>query len=105
MAENTDCPVILSEAAIADMSAMGRWIAERAGSEVAEAYVARVEFACYRLADFPNRGTPRFDVSKGLRSVTFERRVIIAYRVENGEVRIVRVIPAALDFARALGND
>jgi toxin ParE1/3/4 len=105
MAENTDFPVILSEAAIADMSALGRWIAERTSPEVAEAYVARVEAACYRLADFPNRGTPRFDISQDLRSVAFERRVIIAYRIENGEVRIVRVIPAARDFARAFGND
>lgn len=104
MAENTDFAVILSEAAIADMSAMGRWIAQRAGSEIAEAYMSRVEAACYRLTDFPNRGTPRFDISKGLRSVTFERRVIIAYRVESDEVRIVRLIDSARDFARAFRN-
>ena len=104
MAKNTDFPVILSEAAIADMSAIGRWIAERADPETAEAYISRIEAACFRLADFPNRGSPRFGISQGLRSVTFERRVIIAYRVENGEVRIVRVIPAARDLARAFGD-
>ena len=105
MAENKDFPIILSEAAIADISALGRWIAERAGSEIADAYVSRVEAVCYRLADFPSRGTPRFGISAGLRSVTFERRVIIAYQIENEEVQIVRVIPAARDFARAFGND
>jgi toxin ParE1/3/4 len=105
MAKNTDYPVILSEAAITDLSAMGRWISERAGSEIAEAYVSRVESACCRLADFPNRGTPRFNVSKGLRSITFERRVIIAYRVENCAVHVVRLIDAARDFGRAFGND
>ena len=105
MAENTDYPVILSEAAIADISAMGRGIAKRAGSGIAEAYVSRVEAACYRLANFPNRGTPRFDILTGLRTITFERRVIISYRVEKGVVRIVRFISAPRDFSRAIGND
>lgn len=105
MAENTDYPVILSEAAIADISAMGRWIAEHAGSEIAEAYVSRVEATCYRLANFPNRGAPRFDILTGLRTITFERRVIISYRVENGVVHIVRLIRAARDFSRVFGND
>lgn len=56
-----------------------------------------------RLSHFPNRGTPRFDLSSGLRTVTFERRVILAYRVENGAVNIVRLIYVARDFARAFG--
>ena len=66
MAENTGHPVILSEAAIADMSELGCWIEQRADADTAQAYVARIEATRFRLATFPNRGTPRFDISAWL---------------------------------------
>ena len=105
MPDNSDLPVVLSEAAIADMSDIGRWIAERADPATAEAYVSRVEAACYRLGTFPNRGTPRFKVLTGLRTVTFERRIIVAYRVVGGVVDIMRLIDAARDFAGAFKGE
>ena len=95
MPDNTGLPVVLTEAAIADMSGIGRRIAERAGVAVAEAYVSRIEAACYRLGTFPNRGTPRFDVQAGVRTVAFERRITLAYRVEDGAVSIL--IPSLID--------
>lgn len=104
MAETTDLPVDLSEAAIADLSEVGRWIAERANTEIALAYVARVKTACAQLGTFPNRGTPRFDVQAGLRTVTYQRRIVIAYRVERGTVTILRLIDTARDFERAFGT-
>ena len=87
------------------MSVLGRWIAARAGTTIAESYVARVEAACYRLGTFPNRGTPRFETLDGLRTITFERRIIVAYRVDDEAVHILRLIPAARDFTRAFGGD
>ena len=104
MADETDLPVILSEAAISDLSELGSWIARQAGSEIAEDYVARVETACERLGTFPNRGTPRFDVEAGMRTVTYRRKVIIAYLVEEAGVQVLRLIDSSRDFARAFGE-
>ena len=104
MAENSDYPVVFTEAAIADLSELGRWIAERAEIETALAYVARVEAACDRLGTFPNRGTPRSDVQSGLRTVTYQRRLVIAYRVENRVVRVMRLIDTARDLRRAFDS-
>ena len=101
MSEPADFRVILSEDAITDLSGIGRWIAERSDLDTANAYVARVQAACDRLNVFPNRGTPRFDVVPGLRTITFERRDIICYRVEGSDVVVLRVIHGARDFATA----
>ncbi len=101
MAENISLRVVLSEAAIADLSELGRWIAERADTATAEAYVSRIEAACERLGTFPNRGTSRFHVLKGLRTITYQRRVIIAYRVGDESVQILRLIDTARDLVRA----
>ena len=104
MADKTDLPVILSEAAIADLSELGSWIAQQAGSEIAEDYVSRVETACERLGTYPNRGTPRFDIEAGLRTVTYRRKVVIACQVEEACVQVLRLIDTARDFARAFGE-
>jgi toxin ParE1/3/4 len=98
MAKQNDFRVTLSETAIAELSAMGRWISEQSDMDTANRYIARVQAACDRLSFFPNRGTPRFDILPGLRTIVFERRTIIAYRVEGRNVIILRVLHSARDF-------
>ena len=88
-----------------DPYAIYDWIAEQADLDTAFAYTARIEAFALRLSHYPNRGTPRLNPALGLRTVTFERRVIVAYRVNLRAVHIVRLIPAARDFARMFGND
>jgi plasmid stabilization system protein ParE len=44
-------------------------------------YLDRIEEACMALATFPKRGTRRDDILPGLRTIGFERRVTIAFRV------------------------
>ena len=39
-----------------------------------------------------------------LRSVTFERHIIVGYRVENRTVRILRLIDTSRDFRRAFSG-
>lgn len=78
------------------------WIADRADPAAALAFTSRIEAHVERLRDFPNRGTPRYQLSPGLRSTTFERRIIVTYRVEANEVLILRVIHAARDYAPLL---
>ncbi len=79
-------------------------IADQADPDTAFGYTSRIEAFAMRLSHFPNRGTPRFDLAQGLRTVTFERRVIVAYRVVKGAVHIQRLIPAARDLALAFGT-
>lgn len=96
--------VIWSRAARNDLYSVYDWIAGQANAETAFPYIARIEGFASKLSNFPNRGTPRFGISAGLRSVTFERRFIVTYRVETDCVWIVRLIDTARDFRRAFGS-
>ena len=89
----------------ADLFDIYDWIAERADPETAYAYTSRIERRCESLSAFPERGTPRGDLEPGMRSITFERRVLIAYRVEKDRVLILRLIHTARDVAAEFAND
>lgn len=83
-----------------DLFDIAMWIAERADWDVARDYVARVEAACRRLAHFPLRGTPRDELGPGMRSIPFERRLVIVYRIEDETVEIIRCLASGRDPAR-----
>ncbi|OSZ71988.1 hypothetical protein CAP39_00970 [Sphingomonas sp. IBVSS1] len=86
--------VELSRLALADLERIGDWIAAHAGAAVALAYLERMERACAALADFPRRGTPRDDLGPGVRTISFEGRATIAYRIEGACVLILGVFHA-----------
>lgn len=50
------------------------------------------------LATLPKRGTSRDDLLPGLRTIGFERRVTIAFRVLQTEVEIVTIAYARRRF-------
>lgn len=83
-----------------DLALIYGWLAERAGSQGAFAYIGRIHSACLSLRDFPNRGSPRDDLKDGLRSIPFERRATIYYRVAGATVEILRVLYAGRDPKR-----
>ncbi len=68
-----------------------RYIAGEADPHVALAFVRRIENQCERLDAFPLRGTQRDDLMPRLRTLSFERRVVIGYVVEDESVWIVGV--------------
>ena len=84
--------IILAPLAIADLEELQRWIAEAADSRTAMDYVARIKSKIIALDQFPDRGTPRDDLGLGIRTLSFERRIKIAYRVIDSMVRIERVV-------------
>jgi toxin ParE1/3/4 len=92
--------VEISAPAHNDLVDVREWIMSETNAETAEQYIDRVKARLGRLTDFPNRGTPRSDLAPGLRTLSFERRLIIAYRVELEIVRIVRVVDAKRDLRR-----
>ncbi|GLS32131.1 toxin ParE1/3/4 [Mesorhizobium albiziae] len=67
-------------------------------AERAFSYVSRIRDHCDKLSEMPERGVPRDDLAPGVRTLSFERRVLIAYRVDHNAVRIVRVFYAGQDF-------
>ena len=88
-------------AAKADLAKIHAWVAERAGTETAFAYITRIRDACRSLCDFPSRGASREDLAPGLRTIVFERRAVIVYLVEPDKVRIVRILHHGRDLGRA----
>ncbi len=86
----------------ADLFALYRYIADQSGTVRAGAYISRIEAACMALATFPKRGTRRDDILPGLRTIGFERRVTIAFRVLDDVVEIVAIAYAGRDFASDL---
>ncbi len=66
--------------------------------ERAFAFVSRIRAHCARLSEMPERGVPRDDLALGIRTLSFERRVLIAYRLDDQAVQIIRVFYAGQDF-------
>jgi toxin ParE1/3/4 len=90
--------VIFRPEAEADLVGLYEHIAERSGYRIAGSYIERIEEACMALATFPKRGTRRDDILPGLRTLGFERRVTIAFRVLKTEVEIVTIAYAGRNF-------
>lgn len=98
-------PVTWHPNAQSDLYQMYDWIVDRAGPEIAISYTRRIQERCRSLADFPHRGTPREDLGLALRSITFQRRVVIVYRVEQDRVLVLRLIRAARDIPAQFARD
>jgi toxin ParE1/3/4 len=94
--------VIFRDEADAELTALYDYIADESGPAVAIAYVRRIRDACMALEHFPERGTKRDDILKGLRTIGFERRVTIGFRVFNTKVEIVTVAYGGRNFESGL---
>jgi toxin ParE1/3/4 len=64
----------------------------------AKALVQRLLDRCHRIGDAPCGGRPRDDLEPGLRTVPFEDKAVIAYRVEEDCVGIINVFYGGRDF-------
>lgn len=54
------------------------------------------------LRTFPEKGTRRDDIRRGLRTMGFERRATIVFQVRKTDVVIVRIFYGGQDYERAL---
>lgn len=94
--------VILSPEAEAHLESIYLYIAADASPEIARRYTDAIARKCAGLATFPRRGTPREDLGAGFRTLAFRRRAIIVYSVEPGEVTILGIFYAGLDYENLL---
>ena len=96
--------VVLLDDASNDLTALGAYIAGQSGVAVANRYLDRLYAACLLLAHFPERGTKRDDILPGLRTIGFERRATIAFRVLKTRVEIVSIAYGGRDFESELSK-
>jgi toxin ParE1/3/4 len=80
------------------LSELYAYIADTANRSVAGGYLDRIERACLSLAAFPERGRSRDDIHPGLRTIAFERRALIVFRIGRTDVEIVRVLYGGRDI-------
>ncbi|WP_105425345.1 type II toxin-antitoxin system RelE/ParE family toxin [Neorhizobium tomejilense] len=92
--------VRLTEEAEADVAWIYRSVRRMSSSAlVARNYIARVRAFLTEFETFPERGTIR-DARNGMRLIGFERRVSVAFVVEDNEVVILRLLYAGQHFQR-----
>lgn len=90
--------VILSPEARDDLIALYDWIAAAAHPVTALGYIERIEAFLRGLRIGSERGTRRDDIRAGLRIVSFERRVTVAFTVDAASVVILRIFCAGRNW-------
>lgn len=93
--------MVLAPEAADDLNELYDWVAAQASHEVAMRYIERVEAFCLRLSVGSERGQLRSDVRPGLRITGFERRLTIAFTVEEETVTVLRVFTAGRNWERS----
>jgi toxin ParE1/3/4 len=83
--------VEFSAEATRDLVALYEWIAKAAGAATAASYMDRLEEYCRGFDVASERGQRRDDIRPGLRVVGYEKRVAIAFFVEDERVVLLRL--------------
>lgn len=95
-------PVVFAPEAAGDLVALYEWITDEASPDVALAYLERVEAFCHRLSKGSKRGHLRADIRAGLRIIGFERRLTIAFMVDESRVTVLRVFARGRDWEESI---
>lgn len=90
--------IVFHRFARADLFDIYDYIERQSGPVRAGDYLGRIEKACNGLKDFPEQGTLRNDMAAGIRTWAIERRVLIVYRLPQGQIEILRVLYAGRAF-------
>ncbi len=96
--------VVFSPEAQTDLLEIYDYIAPRGGPERAFAYVERIQASCVSLGLAPERGTRRDDIRPGLRVTGFERRVTVAFHIDEDRVVIDRLLYGGRDLEGSVGE-
>ena len=83
--------VRFSDEALADLGHIFADLLPVAGERIARDFVGRLETACLKLREFPERGSLRSNVRPGLRLIGYRHQASIAFVVTEAEVLILRV--------------
>lgn len=94
--------VEISDDARTDLIELYDWISTRAGSKIALGYVERIEDHLKGFEIGSERGQLREDIRPNLRTTGFEKRVTIAFVVEETRVVILRVFYGGRNWSELL---
>ena len=98
--------VLIRPSAERDLAALYAYIRDARGDPtVAIAYLRRIRTFCEGLATLPLRGVRRDDIRPGLRIISFERRLVVAFVVTADTVVIGRILYGGRDYEALLGED
>ena len=95
--------LVYAPTAEADLLALHSQIASASSFEVASRYIERIEAFCASFDLVAERGALREDLLPGLRIVGFERRVSIAFTVDDRTVTFLRFFYGGQDWERQFG--
>ena len=90
--------IVFAPEARDDLFQLYDFIADRSGPVTEMSYIERIEAYCTGLADFPERGTRRDSLRPSLRTLGFERRVLIAFHIGTDTVTIDRILYGGRDL-------
>ncbi len=77
-----------------EIALLEEWLAlSGAGFSTIDHYITRLRDKCEAIGGLPYAGQPRDDLFPGLRTVVFEKRVLIAYRIHDDHVEIMKIFP------------
>jgi toxin ParE1/3/4 len=94
--------VVYSARAQSQLWAMFLELAGDASDESAFRIVLDLQLRLGILADFPYLGRAREDIAPGIRTLAFDRKVLVAYGVAKDLIRIVGIFRRGEDFETAL---
>jgi plasmid stabilization system protein ParE len=92
------CTVRFSPEAEQQITSLFEYIATEASSRIAARYVESILTFCGQLKTFPLRGSPRDDIRSGIRTISYKKRALIAYTVEDNQVIILGVYYGGQDY-------
>ena len=93
--------VIISPEAEEDMAQMHSYLKAKAGKLVADRYIDRLSAFLAGLDLASERGTMRPDICSDLHIVGFERRLTVAFTVDENEVTIFRIFSGGQNWQSA----
>ena len=93
--------LVYAPAAQSDLVEIHAFIATVSSDEIASGYIDRIEAYCATFALAAARGALRDDLLPGLRIVGFERRITIAYRLDDETVTFLRFFYGGQDWENA----
>jgi toxin ParE1/3/4 len=90
--------------AVTDLDRLFCFIAQESSFEVADRYLARIERLCLSLETFPMRGTAVPGRTSGMRTMGFEHRATVLFRVGENQVDILRILYGGRNVGAQLEN-
>ena len=97
--------VVFSPEAETQLVELYEYLAARASPAIAESYTNAIIERCEGLGAMPLAGIARDDIRRGLRTLFFRRRVVIAYSVAAKEVTILAIFYGGQNYESLLRDE